>query len=110
MHSAFKYPNARREEDVHDIFFNKQVNQVFYLKFQLTSREFQIKDPFRYLENPDSKETIKFVDEQNDLTLPLLRDGDSWNQINKKLTKLWNFPKYTCASKRGSKYFYSHNR
>lgn len=41
--------------------------------------------------------------------MPLLK-GDTWNKINAKLTKLFNYPKYTCASKRGNKYFYFHNR
>lgn len=40
--------------------------------------------------------------------MPLLK-GDVWNKINAKLTKFWNYPKYTCASKRGSRYFYSYN-
>lgn len=110
---GFKYPNARRDESICEEHFGKKVKSkkilngvYFFISF------FQIPDPYRYLENPNDKETIKFIDQQNDITEPYLKDegGAVWKNINEKLTKFWNYEKYTCASKRGSRYFYSHNR
>jgi len=69
----------------------------------------KISDPYRCLENPDSEDAKKFVDDQNAISQPFLESTDAWNKINKKLTSLWNFEKYGVASKHGKKYFYSHN-
>lgn len=60
------------------------------------------------MEDPDSKETEKFVDAQNEISKPFLQ-GTEWKQLNEKLTKLWNYPKYSCPNKHGDKYYYYKN-
>lgn len=69
----------------------------------------EIKDPYRWLEDPDSEQTKKFVDAQNAVTKPFLETGEEWKIINEKLTNLWNYPKYGCPAKHGPRYFYGHN-
>ena len=66
-------------------------------------------DPYRWLEDPDSEETKKFVDEQNKIAQPYLESTEQWKLINEKLTKLWNYPKFTCPSKHGDNYYFYMN-
>jgi prolyl oligopeptidase len=35
--------------------------------------------------------------------------SDQWETIKQELTSLWNFEKFTCPHKEGSKYFFSKN-
>lgn len=65
----------------------------------------QVADPYRWLEDPDSEETQKYVDAVNQVTQPYLENCDQWQKINKKLTKLWNYPKYTVPDRHGDYYF-----
>ena len=51
------YPKARRDESVVE---------------ELTEEKICIADPYRYLEDPDSEETVAFVDSQNKITRPYL--------------------------------------
>lgn len=69
----------------------------------------EIKDPYRWLEDPEAEQTKKFVDLQNNLTKPFLENGPEWKLINEKLTKLWNYPKFGCPAKHGKRYFYGYN-
>jgi prolyl oligopeptidase len=41
--------------------------------------------------------------------VPFLENVEARESIEKKLTELWNFEKFTTVSKHGKKYFYSHN-
>lgn len=68
----------------------------------------QITDPYRWLEDPDSEETKAFVEEHNKLAQPYL-EGEHWKLINEKLTKLWNYPKYSTPSRRGDYYYFYMN-
>lgn len=68
-----------------------------------------MRDPFRWLEDPDSEETKKFVDAQNQVTRPYLDDYEHKNTIHNRLKKIWNYPKYSCPFKHGSNYFFYKN-
>ncbi|KAL0268493.1 UNVERIFIED_CONTAM: hypothetical protein PYX00_010417 [Menopon gallinae] len=88
----FKYPEVRRDENVIDNYFGVEV-----------------KDPYRWLEDPDSEETQKFVENQNAITRPYLDKCPYRNKIKERLTKLWDFPKYGCPHLEGKKYYFSKN-
>lgn len=69
----------------------------------------EVSDPFRWLEDDNSAETAAWVTAQNELTFGYLRTIPQRAQIKERLTKLWNYEKYSAPFKRGSRYFYSKN-
>lgn len=90
--AGFSYPKARRDETVIDDYHGTK-----------------IADPYVWLEDPDSEKTKAFVEEQNAITMPYLADCEIRENFKTRLTKMWDYPKYGCPFKRGSKYFYFHN-
>jgi len=90
--SQFTYPNPRRDESVQDDYHGSKVT-----------------DPYKWLEDPDSEETKKFIEGQNQLSAPFINSCDDRETIKKELTDLWNYEKYGCPHKEGSKYFFSKN-
>lgn len=69
----------------------------------------KVSDPYRWLENLDSEETHAWVESQNKLTFDYLNEIPARKQIEQRLTKLWNFERYTTPFKEGNRYFYSKN-
>ncbi|MEM8673616.1 MAG: prolyl oligopeptidase family serine peptidase [Cyanobacteria bacterium P01_G01_bin.67] len=69
----------------------------------------EIKDPYRWLENPDSDATQAWVKEQNKVTSGYLETIAVREEIKQRLTQLWNYEKYSSPFKRGQKYFYFKN-
>lgn len=67
----------------------------------------KVADPYRWLEDPDSGETKQFIEAENKLTKSFIEDNDKWKKINKKITNLWNYPKYGAPVRHG-KYYYSY--
>lgn len=61
------------------------------------------------MEDPDAEETKKFVEEQNEVSLPYIQSYEHRQTINQRLTDLWNYPKFGVPHKEGSKYFFSKN-
>lgn len=90
---AFKYPAARRDESKVDDYHGTKIC-----------------NPYAWLEDPDSKETMAFVEEQNKLTMPYLEQCAVRAQFHQRLTELYDYPKYSCPYKRGTRYFYFHNK
>lgn len=76
--------------------------RLFYYFFIVGT---QVADPYRWLEDPDSDETKEFVEQQNKVAQPFLEECDQWTKINKKLTTLWNYPKYNVPDRHGKYYF-----
>ena len=68
-----------------------------------------MEDPYRWLEDPDSEETQEFVRLQNEVTTPYIQGSSVLASVKTRLTELWNYPKYSCPSKKGKRYFYSQN-
>lgn len=68
-----------------------------------------IPDPYRWLENPDTPEAKKWIAAENKLTFDYLRAIPERSAINKRLTKLWNYERYSLPRKVGPYYFWSKN-
>ncbi|HLN73212.1 MAG TPA: prolyl oligopeptidase family serine peptidase [Prolixibacteraceae bacterium] len=69
----------------------------------------EVEDPYRWLENDNSPETAEWVKTQNQLTFGYLAQLPSRDKINKRLTELWDYPKYGVPYKEAGKYFFSKN-
>ncbi|GAB1538130.1 prolyl oligopeptidase family serine peptidase [Scytonema sp. NUACC21] len=68
-----------------------------------------VPDPYRWLENPDSEETKAWVEAQNQVTFSYLREISAREKIQLRLTKLWDYEKYSVPFKEGDRYFYFKN-
>eukprot|EP01087_Luapelamoeba_hula_P003251 TRINITY_DN1304_c0_g1_i1.p1 TRINITY_DN1304_c0_g1~~TRINITY_DN1304_c0_g1_i1.p1 ORF type:complete len:711 (+),score=120.10 TRINITY_DN1304_c0_g1_i1:120-2252(+) len=68
-----------------------------------------VPDPYRWLEDPDSPETQAWVTQQNNFTNKLLTASPVREKFVKRLTELYNYPKFSCPYKRGTKYYYYKN-
>ena len=69
----------------------------------------KIADPYRWLEDPDSKETVDWVTKENELTRSFIDSYAKRDAIEQRLTKLWNYPKYSLPNKEGDRYFFTKN-
>ena len=85
------YPNTHRCDQVDDYHGTK------------------IADPYRWLEDTDSEQTKSWVKAQNRVTFAYLDKIPARQKIEERLTKLWNYERYGLPTKRGGRYFYTHN-
>ena len=69
----------------------------------------RVADPYRWLEDAASPETLAWVEGQNAVTQAYLSSLPQRRQIEARMTALWNYPKYSVPYKEGSYYFYSKN-
>ncbi|MBN2226260.1 MAG: S9 family peptidase [candidate division Zixibacteria bacterium] len=67
-----------------------------------------IADPFRWLENPDSDETIAWVNAQNKLTADFINTPER-DPFKNRLAELWDYVRYTCPNQKGEYYYYYKN-
>ncbi|MFN8577450.1 MAG: prolyl oligopeptidase family serine peptidase [Candidatus Sericytochromatia bacterium] len=68
-----------------------------------------IHDPYRWLEDPHSEDTKKWVDEQNLVTRKYIDSSSIKDKFKSRLTELWNYPKYSAPTKEGDRYFFYKN-
>ncbi|MFH1754223.1 MAG: hypothetical protein ABIA59_00840, partial [Candidatus Latescibacterota bacterium] len=68
----------------------------------------QVADPYRWLEDPESEETVSWVTAQNEAFSNYV-DTPERKMLEERLTKLWNYPKYSLPYKKGERYFFSKN-
>jgi prolyl oligopeptidase len=68
-----------------------------------------IADPYRWLENDTSSETKQWVVDQNKVTENYLSQIPYRDDIKKRLTSIWNYPKETAPFKAGEYYFFTKN-
>ncbi|XP_053958448.1 prolyl endopeptidase [Anastrepha ludens] len=96
-------------------FIRKIPNRIPKMKYPITRKDTSIVDNFhgvkvtdgyRWLEDPDSAETKEFIEKQNKISRSFIEEGDERSRILKKLTKLWNYPKYSCPTKHGDYYYF----
>ena len=69
----------------------------------------KVSDPYRWLEDGNDPDTLAWIAAENSLTGAYLADIPERQAIKDRLTKLWNYEKYTAPSKKGKHYFYSKN-
>jgi prolyl oligopeptidase len=89
--SRLEYPKTRAVEQTDDYFGTK------------------VEDPYRWLEDDNSKETKAWVEAQNKLTFAYLAAIPQRESIKKRLTELWNHERFGMPSKQGPWYVYSRN-
>lgn len=68
-----------------------------------------VADPYRWLEDANSAETKQWVDAENKVTQAYLGQIPAREAIKARLTKLWNYERYSVPYKEGGRYFYSRN-
>ncbi|KAJ3186931.1 hypothetical protein HDU85_006968 [Gaertneriomyces sp. JEL0708] len=88
----FTYPSVRKDESVVE-----------------NLHGYDVPDPYRWLEDPDSPETQEFVEAQNKTFFQFIEKNPYREQFKEKLTNLWNYEKFGCPFKRGDNYYYFHN-
>ena len=64
-----------------------------------------VEDPYRWLEDDTSAETAEWVNAQNEVTFDYLSQIPYRNQIEERLTTLWNYEKLGSPFKHGPYYF-----
>ncbi|MDZ7740481.1 MAG: prolyl oligopeptidase family serine peptidase [Bacteroidota bacterium] len=85
------YPEARKVDTV-DVYFGTEVP-----------------DPYRWLEDDNSAETAEWVQVQDSITNAYLAGIPFREALEKRMTELWNYPKYQVPFKEGDRYFYFKN-
>lgn len=68
-----------------------------------------VADPYRWLEDANSADTKAWVTAQNTVTQAYLNQIPQRAAIRERLTKLWNYERYSVPGKEGGRYFYSRN-
>ncbi|WP_285569994.1 prolyl oligopeptidase family serine peptidase [Geothrix limicola] len=89
--TPLSYPATRKSDVVEDFFGTK------------------VADPYRWLEDDNSAETKAWVEAQNKVTFGYLEKIPARAKIQERITKLWDFEKFSAPFKRGKRYFYSYN-
>ncbi len=91
MFGKLEYPSARKD-DVIDDFFGKQVQ-----------------DPYRWLEDADSEETIAWTQNQADFAEEILSSLSGHEHFKARLTEVWDYPKYGMPRQSGTRLFFTKN-
>ncbi len=69
----------------------------------------KVADPYRWLEDLDSKDTRAWIDAQNKVTFDHLGKISGRDRLKQRLTELWNYERYTSPEHYGERYFYTRN-
>jgi prolyl oligopeptidase len=68
-----------------------------------------VSDPFRPLEDPDAPATRAWIDAENAVTRAFLDAIPERPAIHERLTKLWNYERFSTPVREGGRLFYSRN-
>jgi len=68
-----------------------------------------VPDPYRWLEDDNAPETKAWVEAQNKVTFGFLDQIPQREAIRQRLTKLWNYERFSVPFKQGGRYFFSKN-
>ncbi|MBI5731271.1 MAG: S9 family peptidase [Ignavibacteriales bacterium] len=91
QNQQIKYPSTKKIDHVDDYHGTK------------------VADPYRWLEDNNSKETADWVEAENKVTQDYLSKIPFRDDLRKRLTDLWNYEKYSAPSKHGEYYTFSKN-
>ncbi|RPJ40760.1 MAG: S9 family peptidase, partial [Candidatus Latescibacterota bacterium] len=69
----------------------------------------KVADPYRRLEDLDSKETADWIAAQNRITYAFLDSIPARDRIEERLTELWNYPKQSVVHYLGGRYVFGRN-
>jgi prolyl oligopeptidase len=69
----------------------------------------KVPDPYRWLENDQATDTKAWVQEENKVTQDYIGKIPYRNAIRDRLTKLWNYEKYSAPTKEGKYTYFSKN-
>jgi prolyl oligopeptidase len=68
-----------------------------------------VRDPYRYMEDPDDPRTTAWVDAQNRLSRAYFDGYPERQRTGERLEQLWNYPRYGLPERRGDRYFFAKN-
>ena len=68
-----------------------------------------VRDPYRWLEDPDAPETQGWVTAENCVTFNYLQQIPERDQIRQRLTRLWNYERYGLPARQGGIYIWTKN-
>lgn len=68
-----------------------------------------IADPYRWLENDTAADVEAWVKAQNEVTQHYLSQIPYRDQLKKRLTQIWDYPKYSAPFKEGNYYYFFKN-
>jgi prolyl oligopeptidase len=68
-----------------------------------------VADPYRWLEDPDSPETKAWVAAQNEVTHAFLDALPAREEIERRLTALWDFERWSVPQRKAGRYLFLHN-
>lgn len=69
----------------------------------------KVSDPYRKLEDPDAPETRAWIEAENKVTHAYLESIPGRQELRERLTKLWNYERYSPPFQEGGRTFYSKN-
>ncbi len=69
----------------------------------------EVADPYRWLENDLAPDVQEWVEAHNEVTRAYLDAIPQREPLKQRLTKLWNYPKYSAPSKEGNYYYFWKN-
>jgi prolyl oligopeptidase len=91
MAKNYEYPDTAKDNQVDDYHGTK------------------IADPYRWLEDSDSPETVDWIKKENAISLPYLEKLPSRGDFQERLTKLLKFERYSTPYWEGGRYIYKKN-
>jgi prolyl oligopeptidase len=68
-----------------------------------------VRDPYRWMEDPDAADTRAWIAAENAITFAYLDSIPQRAAIRDRLTKLWNYPKYSAPFREAGRYFWFEN-
>lgn len=71
----------------------------------------QVADPYRWLEDDvrESEDVANWVDTQNKVTFGYLKQLPQRDEIEGRITRLWNFERFSAPTKSGGRYYFFRN-